>query len=92
MGPSSILTAGECVDSATAHKCNGDCNLHTEMCSLNAVEIYLDLILAFVKSPGKATSLQLGTISDWSVAKNIDHIDRGLQGHIDSVTQRAATW
>lgn len=37
-------------------------------------------------------SLQLGTISDCSVAENIDPIGHGLQGHIDSVTQRAATW
>lgn len=83
---------GECMDLATAHKCNGGCNLYTEMCSLNALEIYLDLILAFFSLLAKQRALQLGTISDWSVAESIHHIDLGLQGHIDSVPQSAATW
>lgn len=60
--------------------------LHRKIRNLNSLEVYLDLILAFfnLQSLGKAMSLQLGTISDWSVAENIDHVDRGLQRYIGS--------
>lgn len=67
--------------------------MHRKIHNLNFLEVYLDLILAFfnLQSLSKAMSLQLETISDWSVAENIDHVDCGLQRHIGSAAQRAAT-
>lgn len=77
------------MDFAIAHKW-GIHFMHRNMCSLNSWEIYLDLIFAFFSlwSLDKSMSLQLGRISDWSVAENVDHIGLGLQGHIDYVAQR----
>lgn len=67
--------------------------VHRKMCTLNSLEIHLDIIPVFfgLQSLCKLMNLQLGTVGDWSVANSVDHNHPWTLEIRDSEAQRAAT-